>query len=322
MGIFALAIVIVIALFVMQRLNQDYHHDDPLVQPTVSTYPQATMASGNLDTPDHANDGLTIEFMDSRFYPTNDIVDFDFYIVTLRVQTTNGINIDLSSFTTSEGINLSQTEEQTAALESHQYFLGKANVVYQLVSNESSALFNIFVPCNDPNGLTIVSDAVDDFSITLDPDHNISDINDLFYQANDVISDGKSYQMSVSQTFTLAGDELIQTVGDQTYPYAVPSTISVFTFKLDAVSLFGDTITIESAWYQADDGERFDALGSDITSERYPNIIGQTITDSYSGYLFFEAFSNYNDPVTYSGQLYLKLTGHDEPIVVKVDLNA
>ena len=317
-GIVALAVVIVAALFVVNRLNQNYGSID---SPVESSLPQATMVSGPLDAPDSENDGLTIEFMDSRYY-RGENVDFDFYVVTLRVTTTDGINIDLNHFTTSEGMNLAQTQDYAAQLESNQFYLGKANVVYQLVSVENTALFNIFVPTTSASAITISCDLLPDLSISLDPTHNISDIHDLFYGANDVISDGRSYQLTVSETFTLAGDELVQTIGNETYAYAVPSTISVFAFRLDAVSLFGDELIIESAQYIADDGEVFDALGGDITSEQYPNIIGQTITDKSYGYLFFEAYSNYNNPVSYSGELHLRLSGHADEISVKVDLNA
>lgn len=318
-GIVVVVVLIVIAMAIVHLLNQHYGHDDP--QPVASSTPTATMASGNIEVPDSNNDGLTIEYMDSRFYDGQSL-DFDFYVVTLRVKTNDGINITLDHFTTSEGINLSQTDEYSSQLEANQFYLGKANVVYQLVSVENTALFNIFVPTTSSAGITISCDLIDDLTITLDPSHNISDINDLFYGANDLISDGKTYQMSVSKTFTLAGDELVQTFNGQTFAYAVPSTVSIFAFRLEAVSLFGDIVQIESASYVADDGETFDALGADISSERYPNIIGQSITDRSNGYLFFEAYNSYNNPVSYTGELHLKLAGHSEEVIVKVDLNA
>ena len=319
-GIVILALIIVAALFVVNLLNQSFKTTDS-PRPVQSQSPQTTMVSGPLDAPDSENDGLTIEFMDSRYYHGEN-VDFDFYVVTLRVTTTNGINIDLDHFTTSEGINLAKTQQYSTQLESNQFYLGKANVVYQLVSVENTALFNIFVPTTTSSSITLSCDLLPDLSIQLDPTHNISDIHDLFYGANDVISDGRTYQLTVSETFTLAGDELVQTIGNETYTYAVPSTISVFAFRLDAVSLFGDEVIIESAQYIADDGQVFDALGKDITAEQYPNIIGMTITDKSYGYLFFEAYSNYNNPVSYSGQLHLKLASHADQISVKVDLNA
>ena len=318
-GVAVVAVLIVAALLIINLLNQRYGQPDP--NPVETNGPTATMASGNIDVPDSNNDGLTIEYMDSRFYDTESM-DFDFYVVTLRVKTNDGINIGLDHFTSSEGINLSQTDQYSAQLESNQFYLGKANVVYQMVSVENSALFNLFVPTTSTASITLNCDLIPDLEITLDPTHNVSDINDLFYGANDVITDGKTYQMTVSETFTLAGDELTQTFNGQSFAYAVPSTVSIFAFRLEAVSLFGDNVQIESARYLADDGETFDALGADISSERYPNIIGTSITDRSSGYLFFEAYNSYNNPVSYTGELHLKLAGHDEEVIVKVDLNA
>ena len=67
-------------------------------------------------------------------------------------------------------------------------------------------------------------------------------------KSGDVITDGRSYQMTVSEAREITGEPLYQTVNGVQQEYLLPSTTKVYAFKVQAVSLWGDTIVIEEAW--------------------------------------------------------------------------
>lgn len=319
-GISILVVIIAIGIYIIVGLTLSNKPDDDVV---ISATPNSTMASGKVDKPEENSSGLQIDYMDSYFYNAKESVGFNFYIVTVRVKSEDTINVNLDAFTTSENVNLSKVTDYVTNLEKNEFYLGKENVVYQLISLENEAMFNIFVPVTQNNNAISITCSLDeDFNTTLNPNHNVSKIDDLFYQAEDVISDGKTYQMKVSEAFNASGDMFTQDFDGQKYDYTVPSTVSIFAFKLDAVSLYGDVVEIESATYvPSNSSEVFTALDKTIESDKYNNIVGEEITDSQTGYLFFEAFSNYNEEVFYTGVLKLKLLNNDNEIVVNVDLN-
>ena len=142
------------------------------------------------------------------------------------------------------------------------------------------------------------------------------------YKSGDVITDGRSYQMTVSEAREITGEPLYQTVNGVQQEYLLPSTTKVYAFKVQAVSLWGDTIVIEEAQYvPQDSSEVFEALGADITSISGTNMIGQEISDQQSGDLFFYAYDPDDHPITYTGVLKLKIQGQDNWITINVNLN-
>ena len=142
------------------------------------------------------------------------------------------------------------------------------------------------------------------------------------YKSGDVITDGRSYQMTVSEAREITGEPLYQTVNGVQQEYLLPSTTKVYAFKVQAVSLWGDTIVIAEAQYvPRDSSEVFEALGAGITSISGTNMIGQEISDQQSGDLFFYAYDPDDHPITYTGVLKLKIQGQDNWITINVDLN-
>lgn len=243
--------------------------------------------------------------------------DFAFVIADLHVKGNEAINIPLSHFTTSEGIELDQVDSYVQALENSRYYLGKKNVWYSLVSEKNETDVNIFIPVKDTNAkeITLKWDFGTDNSADFDLTKNLNDISELYYASQDVISDGKTYQMKVSNAFEITGDTLLDQNDNE---YIVPSTARVFLFKVDAVSLWGDTVTVESASFESDSFSG-QADGS-IHSLKYENMISKPITDSQSGYLFFVTLDPDHDLKLGNGLLHLELAGQDTPIDINVSL--
>ena len=117
------------------------------------------------------------------------------------------INITLDHFKTSEGTTLNSVDSYVTKLEDNSLFLGKQNVWFSLISQNSEYDANIFIPVIDKNAASI-SVAVDfggNADLVFDLSKKAGSADMLQYQADDVITDGKSYQMTVSAAYDITG---------------------------------------------------------------------------------------------------------------------
>lgn len=278
-----------------------------------------TMAEGSQNKPTESSDNeYKIDVVESVVFDLNE-VDFKFAIVKLRVQGSTAINLPLNHFTTSEGVNLGEVDSYVTKLENQSLFLGKQNVWYEILSNENQTMVNIFVPIKDKNAKEIILNndlGIDALEIKIGNSKGTAEM--LQYQADDIITDGKTYQMTVSSAYPITGDTMYQ----NNQEYLLPSTVEVYAFNIQAVSLWGDTIVVEEAKYVPENSkEVFNALDSSIQSMKYSNIINKQINEKDTGDLFFVAYSPIESPVTYKGVLQLKIKGSDNWVTINVDLN-
>lgn len=309
--------IIIIALIVLIFLLSSQFNNDSSIEPT-STPTLSTIIGQDKPNANTEFDDINIDLVDYTTYKFDDL-DFNFVIARIRVQANEATNIDLSHFTTSENISLNNYSNYVSQLESKSYFLGKQNVWFELVSVENEYFSNIFIPINDKNLETIeVTNDIDQNVMTFDLSNNLGTKEMLQYEANDIISDGKTYQIQVSSAFDITGEQLYQ----NDMEYLVPSTVGIYCFNLDVISLWKDTIVIEEAYYYPDNSEEvFKALDASVSAMKHENIIGKEITAKSSGSLLFEAYNPMNNPITYTGILKLKVSGSDTLIEVNVDLN-
>ena len=313
-GVIALLLISSLAIYLfMASRNNDNEYDAGLVRPTALPVSQ--------DKPEKTNefDDIKIDLVDYYTFDLED-VDFNFIIATIRVKSNMSTNIGLEHFKTSEDILLSDYASYISILENKGYFLGKQNVFFELVSNELEYYVNIFIPVKDKalNNVSLTIDFGNNKVMNFDMNKKNGNKDMLTYVSDDVISDGKTYQLKVSSAYEITGEQMYQNGNE----YLLPSTVGVYVFNVEAVSLWKDEIVIESATYVCDDStEVFEALSGDISSMKHDNIIGKKITESQKGTLFFVAYSPIDDPITYHVILKLKISGSDNPVEVKVDLN-
>lgn len=281
---------------------------------------------GNQTKPTADTDLSVMDFdvVEYTVYNLEDI-DFGFIIAKIRVQSKkDSINVDLSHFKTSEGVDLSIVDNYVKELEKNNYYLGKQNVWFEIVSTDNEYMGNIFIPYKDKSlkelDVKIDLNENDLFKFNLSNKKGTKDM--LYYEGDDVITDGKTYQMKVSQAFEITGDSLTRTYPDGfSEDYLYPATAEVYAFKIEAVSLWGDEVQIESAIYEVEgSGDVFDAMDSKITSMKYDNIVGDIIKDKGNGVLLFMTLNPDREPIKYKGRLKIKLVGKDEWLTIRVDL--
>lgn len=308
------------------HLYDDYQtgHKDPEKTPGISETHKLN-EKGNQQKPDETEvSNLTTISLVSQEVFDFDNVDFKFVIAKVHVKTKAPCNISLEHYKTDEGIRLDQVDSYVKTLEKNSYFVGRQNVWFSLISDKSEFDANIFIPVKDKKkqSVTISSDFKDqdDIKISL---KNVNGTKEMLtYKAKDVITDGKSYEMTVSKAMDITGSYLYKTIGGDEFEYSLPSTTKVYAFKITAVSLFGDVVEIEDATFiPTSSKEQFKALDKGINAMKYTNILGSQIKEKDSGWLFFVAYNPDQNPITYKGTLNLKLKNDSNPITVNVNLN-
>lgn len=283
------------------------------------------MAETTTAKPELTEDLNTVEISlsDYRVYRLDE-ADFGFVIAKMHVKADEAIHITLDHFKTGEGIVLNDVDSYITALEQNSYFLGRQNVWYSIISENNETDANIFIPFKDKNEntLDLSCDIAEDMKWTIDLSKNAGTADQLQYKADDIITDGRTYQMTVSAAYDITGDYVYQTENGIQMEYYMPSTTKLYAFKVEAVSLWGDTIVIESAKYvPTDSNETFTALDAAIETMKYENILNREISEKESGYLLFVAYDPDDNPVTYEGVLKLKLQGSENEVIINVDLN-
>ena len=311
------AVIIIIAIVFLMFYNVKLKNKTDLVEN--NTLPEI----GNQDKPEQTTNlsDIKFELADYRVFKI-DGVPFNFIIAKIKVTAPASTNISLDHFVTSENIKLNEVDDYVKKLENKSYYLGRQNVVFDLISNDSQYFANIFIPVKEKTARNIdLTIDFDNQKFSFDLNTHQGDANLLKYKADDIITDGKTYKMSVSSAFEITGETMSETIGGVTSEYLLPSTVAVYIFNLETVSLWGDVIELESAQYVTDNNDVFEALDSSISSMKYENILGKKIKDKDKGSLFFVAYNPLENPVIYKGVLKLKLKDSDTWITVNVDLN-
>ncbi|MBQ1325391.1 MAG: hypothetical protein IIY52_05170 [Solobacterium sp.] len=294
-----------------------------------NTQPEAPVQipeTGGQDRPaatDTEKEDIRIRWREYTVYDFDDL-GFRFIIANVYIEAEGPTNLTLDHFRTEEGIVLNDTASYVDALEEKSLYLGRQNVSFSLISVEPSYTAVIFIPVKDAERTSLTVSC--DIGSTRDMKFQLVNAQgkreQLEYHADDVITDGDTYMMRVSAAYDITGQPLYRTVNGTDTDYPLASTTKVYAFKVEAVSLWGDEVVIESAEYiPSTTGEVFTALSSDIHSLKYDNILGRSVTENDMGYLFFYAYDPDDHPVTYHGVLKLKVRGSQRSISINVDLN-
>ncbi len=286
----------------------------------------STLIDGGQEKPEESSEDedIQVDIVSSITFDLEGL-DFRFAIVKLRIQTEDEtINLGLEHFKTSEGIQLDQVDTYIRTLEAQGYFLGKQNVWFEILSNEPSTMVNVFMPIENDElkEIEIITDLYSPRSMKVSLENPKGTKSMLQYEAEDIITDGKTYQMLVSKAYEITGDTMVQKTASGEEEFLLPSTTAVYAFNIKMISLWGDKIVIEEAQYIPDNSkEVFTALDSSIQSMKYSNIIGREVVEEESGDLFFVTYNPASGSISYKGVLKLKIKGEENWITIQVDLN-
>ncbi|MBQ1810365.1 MAG: hypothetical protein II016_04485 [Erysipelotrichaceae bacterium] len=279
-------------------------------------FPDKTKPGGNTDpTPSATSETVPGTFkmtlMDYEVYQDDDL-DFDFAIARVRFEDEKPLEFDLSRFETDQGLRLSEVSSYVKALEDRSLYLGKNNVVYEVVSKERTGMFALLIPYKKGSDTIKVTDTVSKQEFTLDLKQNIHNASDLKYQTGGDIK-GDKFDIYISDAFIT---DILSSGGEE---YTYPSTIKVYTFKLNVNSIEGGNVSIVSAVFAPNGSEeRFEALDGSYSSIKAgeTSLIGKPLSPGTSGVLFFEIYNPEEEGITYEGKIYLQLSDRAEQIEI------
>jgi hypothetical protein len=307
LAIFAIIIVVVIAVFAYISIIDK--PNDPAVTPT----PSATIEPNE----------NKLDVVNYTVYSFDDL-KFNFIIAKFRVKANSKSELlDLDNYVTEENNSLGDIADFNSILELNGYYLGKQNVYYELSTSDSNYFVNLFIPVNNKELSKIsLTNTVTADSYTFDLTDITGSKENLHYEANDVITNGSTYILTVSSAEQLAPEGFTRTFTDGTVlDNVIPSTAEIFAFEIVASSLNEDIVIIDSATYEVEESnDEFEALDSEYKNIYYNNIIGSLITDDSKGYVFLITLNPEKEKITYKGILKIQIQGEINPIQIDVDL--
>ena len=296
-----MAIVVLVLGIKVLFFNGDKENVDPTESPIVEV-----------------SDNLEIKLDSYEVFSASDL-DFRFILANFTFQNLDNkaIDFDLSLLETNELIQLNNIDEYLNALQAANYSYTKMGINREVKSNEASLRVKFFIPVEKEDADTLtLSNLKNSAQFTFDLNQNMADISLYRNASGETISDGKSYDIYVSNAYVSSS----MYRGDEQYTY--PSTIKVYTFKLTVNELGEDGATIEEAYFVPDGStEEYAALDASFSSMKDDNILGVPlkVNDTYA--LFFEIYNPDDSGISYSGVLRLKFAGSNAFVEISTTLD-
>lgn len=251
-------------------------------------------------------DPLEGTFVNSYEYYSYSSLDFDFIIANITLDE----DATLEQVSTNEDVNLADVQSYVNKLEENGFYVGKKNVYFSLPT--SSFTGNILIPVVDTEKASIEL-TYNEQTVTLSKTDHKADIKDLLMNSTkDTFTDDTTYEMNVSDMFEITGDDMYEN-GTQ---LVLPSSARVFSFKVTVSSLSDDSVEVTSASVSDESGWSATAEGSSISSMKYENMIGKTVSEKDEANLFFIVLDQEHRYNITQGTLSITLNGVETPIEI------
>ena len=255
-----------------------------------------------------------IDLIDYTVYRSDDF-DFEFVLASLRFSDDEPINYTLSNLYTDEGLKLGSVDSYVEELESKYYYLGVKGVSFEVVSEENSATYTIFIPIKDKNKTELtLYDALSKGELKFDLNANLGDISELKYSTGSTIQTG-DYVLNIADAYIETNFFI------DNEPYQYPSTIQIYAFVIDIEKVKEGSLMEDAVFIADGSNEEIHALASNITAMRQNNIIDRSLSDGMSGALFFEVYNPNDNHISYNGTLKIKFSESAEWLVLETELN-
>lgn len=243
----------------------------------------------------------------------SDKLDFRFIVADMTVKSKDGKGIDfeMSKLETNELIQLNNIASYISKFQEAGYSIAKLNLADSIKSDSSEMKIRLFIPVTKRTDSLVLNNMLNSEQITFDLSKEAKDIEEFKNTSGEVISDGKSFDIYVSNAYVSTS------MYRDSQEYTYPSTIKVFTYKLNINKLEKEGISIEEAYFIPDGtDEKYKALDASFSSLKDDNIIGipLKVNDTYA--LFFELYNPDENNITYNGKLQLKFSNSEQIVEV------
>lgn len=219
--------------------------------------------------------------------------DFRFMLADIRIESNKPINLSLSSFKTSENLQLNSVTSYLDAIEEAGYNFENYPIVSDLMSSSTRIDALLFIP--------IVDDALEtiDVNITLYPVETLS--FDLNNPTNVGIIENLARNEPVHEEGELAAITFVRDtmIGPEQFYHMDESGVKInssFTsqsqilgVKLTVKNLGSSELKMTKAFAVTKTGEFYIAVDSSYLIDGIDNLAEQSIETEMTGYLFFEA---------------------------------
>jgi hypothetical protein len=272
--IFFTAMILVTAIFIWNLTDPlNSRQDNPIVE-----------------DPKESRQTFTFS-IDSYTLYSLDELDFDFLLATINVESNQAINLSLSHFDTNELIKLNSVDYYLKRFEDTGYFFQKHNVVFSLVSPNTSLQATLFIPIRNQNASYV------DLTINLAPQRVLRfDLNQaLIGSSNDF---GKNIQdfppemianIEVLFKSTVSTTEFYQLDNNGNRIEAnFTSQSQIIGVKLTIENISSIPFRLTKAVIKSKSANFYDAVDDSYRIDGINNLSAEYITNKAEGYLFFE----------------------------------
>lgn len=276
--IFVLAVLsfmIVAGIFIWNLIVKEPAIDDPIVDgPTVQQ---------------------TFEFTVNEFTLFEiEEFGFDFILADIHVKSNKPINISLSHFTTSENIQLNSVDQYLGRIESAGYTFGDYELVFSLYSSNTEMDGLLFIP--------IVNTEI----TALDVNINLYPSSILSFDLNNPTNIGtKSYlgvsetglepeqvsEITVDKVFAVSKSHFytLDANGDRSDAFFV-SNSKIVGVGLTVINKTDNPFRIQNAILVSSDSKSFALIDPTYQVDGYELIMNKYLSETTSGYVFYEVF--------------------------------
>lgn len=302
-----LALVVIMFIVVVFLGVKKLFFSNP--NPSESDEPQVTISS------DPSKD-IDVSLGSYTVYASEEL-DFRFVIgeFTFKANDGKAIDFDLSKLETNELIQLNNTESYTSKLQAQGYSMSKLGTTSSVKSNESALTVKLLIPVTKKSDSLTITNLNNSKQISIDLTVNAGDINDFKSSTGGTITDGKTYDIYVSNAYVSTS------MYREGVEYSYPSTVKVYTFKLEVNELAQEGVSIEKAYFIPSGSDtEYQALGSSFSSMKEDNIIGVPLKANDSYALFFEMFNPDESGITYKGTLQLVFSNSNQVVEISTSM--
>lgn len=237
---------------------------------------------------------FTFEVKDFTLFEIEEF-GFDFILANIHVESNKPINLSLSHFVTSEGVQLNSVDNYLSTIESLGYNFGDYKPVFSLSSTENTMDAMLFIPIKDKDLTSI------DLNINIYPNHVLN--FDLTNPTKTGAKENLGINLSNVDPSMIASIEILnKTMVSPTEFYQIDSNgnrieanftsqSEIVAIKVNVTSKISESFRIVNAQIK-NGGTVYDAVDKSFLIDGAVNLNNEYINGSATGYLFFEVLGD------------------------------
>jgi hypothetical protein len=249
---------------------------------------------------------------------------FDFILANIHVESNKAINLSLSHFVTSEGIQLNSVDTYLNTIESLGYNFGDYNPVFSLTSTENTLDAVLFIPITniDAHDLNINVNLypVSTISFDLTKPSETGTVSNLGRNQQDVEPEEIS-EIIIDDVFIVSKNYFytLDENGDRADAF-FSSNSKIVGVKLTVKNKSNNPFRIQNAILTSKDNNVFSIIDPNYLIDGYVLIMKEYLTGTMSGFIFYEIFDQ-NYEISNVKEISILLSSIDVEKLYNITIN-